>query len=471
MNISTQIQDLPECIYYSFRDYLTQDDYQQLLNTSKKLFFIRRKTIIYHLTRKYSIKYCEDENFRSQLLEKVENPFKQIIIKLKYSDIKSHEDLFERFPVHVICLYFEESDSNISLRDVKEFNLIQTPDNINTFSDINQCEKANLFYCQGITDISLLKDCKELTLDRCVKITDFSCLGKQKSLSIMYNAHLTNVMNFSSIRTLVLRDCRNLKDVSPLHGVHDLSLIECPHVSDISSLGGHHRFQVSDCGFEVSGYHVLKNIPRVKLSECDVSDVSVLSKAKVVALERCHLLVDVSPLRRVRELTLRDCSKIKNISTLATVQKLTLYNLPKLENYEGVNQMTKNLSLPVNTRHNEMLEIFPNAKAIECSGFEFDRILPLLPSFTNLHSLTIAFASPIRIEVSLDIHTVIIEHSEVANIRGLGKNRVVRLRVCRGDVLDVSNLSTVPFVSIICCRFKEVNYESLMNVPRLKIDW
>ncbi len=37
-----------------------------------------------------------------------------------------------------------------------------------------------------------------------------------------------------------------------------------------------------------------------------------------------------------------------------------------------------------------------------------------------------------------------------------------------GEV-DVSSLATVPFVSIIQCQFKNVNYDSLKNVPRLKI--
>ncbi len=75
------LTDLPECVYYLFQEYLPQDAYQQLLNTSKADFnLLARKTIIYRLTMEYSIKYCEDENFRYQLLQKVENSLKQIIV-------------------------------------------------------------------------------------------------------------------------------------------------------------------------------------------------------------------------------------------------------------------------------------------------------------------------------------------------------------------------------------------------------
>ena len=69
INEQILLTDLPEEVYFSFRDYLTQDDYQQRLNTSQRIFIeIRRKSIIYHLTEKYSI----------------ENPFKQIRIKLDF---------------------------------------------------------------------------------------------------------------------------------------------------------------------------------------------------------------------------------------------------------------------------------------------------------------------------------------------------------------------------------------------------
>jgi len=130
-----------------------------------------------------------------------------------------------------------------------------------------------------------------------------------------------------------------------------------------------------------------------------------------------------------------------------------------------------NLSLQGNSFDHEMFARFPNVKSIECAKIPFDKLIPLLPSFTNLHSLTFyGSASIVEIEVCIDIHTVIFEGCEMGSIRGLGKNRVVRLISCRGDVLDVSPLATVPLVSIIDCRFKMMNYESLQNVPRLKVD-
>ncbi len=459
------LTDLPECIYYSFRNYLIQDDYQQLLNTSKQklIHHIRRRTIIFRLTMKYSIKYCEDKTFRDQLLQKVENPLKQVIITLKYSKIKSHEDLFDLFPIHLICIDFPRSNPN-----VKEFTFYRYELDLTNLYNIRQCEKATFKLCQGITDISQLKDCEHVTFEDCGNISDFSSLGRQRSLCIKSNAHLTNVMSFHSIRTIILEDCRNLKDVSPLHGVYDLSLIMCVEVRDISSLGGHHRLEISSCSPLFFGYHALKDIPIVKLTYSTISEVSVLSNSKVVYLEECESLMDVSSLRRVRELSLISCRQVEDISMLTTVQKLTLYNLPQLKYYEGINQMM-NLTLPISL-NDGMIERFPNVKMIECSFFHFDKLLPLLPSFTNLHSLTVSYISPVKIEICVAIHTVIFEHCTVKNISGLGKNRVVRLFQCLGDTVDVSSLATVPFVSIIKCRFKKMNYESLINVPRLKID-
>ncbi len=388
---------------------------------------------------------------------------KQIIITLKYSKIKSHEDLFDLFPIHLICIDFPRSNPN-----VKEFTFYRYELDLTNLLNIGQCEKAIFKRCHGITDISQLKDCDHVIFEDCGNIRDFSSLGRQSSLCIKSNGHLTNVINFHSIRTIILEDCRNLKDVSPLHGVYDLSLRACVEIRDISFLGGHHRLEISSCSPLLSGYHALKDIPIVKLTYSTVSEISVLSNSKVVYLEECDSLVDVSSLRRVRELSLISCRLVEDISMLTTVQKLTLYNLPQLKNYEGINQMM-NLTLPFSL-NDGMIERFPNVKMIECSFFHFNIILPLLPLFSNLHSLTVSYISPVEIEIYVDIHTVILEHCTVKNITGLGKNRIVRLFQCLGDTVDVSSLATVPFVSIIQCRFKKVNYESLINVPRLKID-
>lgn len=218
----------------------------------------------------------------------------------------------------------------------------------------------------------------------------------------------------------------------------------------------------------MSGYHVLKDIPIVKLVNSAISDVSVLADATVVHLEDCHNLVDVSPLRGVRELTLSFCSQLEDISMLRKVQKLTLDNLPKLNNYEGINQMT-DLSIQVTNSIDEMLKRFPNARHLECSSFLLDNILPLLQTFTNLHSLTFR-SLHVKIEFSINVHTVFLEECMVKNISCLRKARVVRLLNCVGDVLDVSSLASVPLVSIIKCRCRHANYESLKNVPRFKLD-
>ncbi len=465
MSTRTFLTNLPEYIYYYLQDYLIQDDYQQFLNTSKKSFGqIRRKTIIYQLTEKNSIRYCEDEYFRSQLLEKVENPLKQIIIKLTYFKAQAHKAVFEHRPVHVICAGSRVSDPIIFLQYVKETIFSGYGSDITSLFGIEKCEKVSFRSCSEISDISLLKDCKHITLDDCQGIADFSSLGRQDSLCIQINERLSNVANFRSIRTLILEECSNITDVSSLHGVYDLTLNYCWGVTDISSLGGHYRLEISGCNPSLTGYQALKNIPNVKLFESTISDVSVLSNAKVVFLAECESLVDVSALSGVRELTLRSCPLVEDISMLRKVQSLSLYNLPQLKSYEGINQM-KNLSFSeVNDFSDGLLERFPNVKSIEIFSLK-----EILPSFTNLHSLKIAY-SEVIVEGCLDVHTVILERCTVKSIRGLGKNRVVRLLQCKGVVLDVSCLATVPLVSIIKCQFKQVNYESLINVPRLKID-
>ncbi len=160
---------------------------------------LRMKTIIYRLTMEYSIKYCEDENFRYQLLQKVENPLKQIIVTLSYSRIKCHEDLFDLPPIHVICSRFQDSSHKFSLRNVKEFKFdgytfgydyhynSDEDEDICGLLNVSQCEKVTFEFCSSITDISLLQGCEQIILENCENIIDFSSLGKQRSLSINTN--------------------------------------------------------------------------------------------------------------------------------------------------------------------------------------------------------------------------------------------------------------------------------------------
>lgn len=469
--------DLPESISYILLVYLSQDDYQQILNTSKRHFgLIRKKTIIYNLTAAFSVVFCDTSSIRNQLLEKVQDSAKQIKLQLDYSKIMSCLELFDRCPVHLICTGFKPFRPGYPpIRGIKELILTDSDfeiSNLLDLSTISEVERATFRSCPEIIDISPLKDCKHLIFDHCENITDYSCLGKQESLWLNNNSTLTNVANFRLIRTISLINCWQLTDVSPLKGVYELCLWECIKVSDISCLGAHCRLRIVNCGRQLSGYHVLKDIPSVELNSCDISDLSVLSRARFVYLDGCKQVVDVRPLMKVREVKLVDCRGIEDISMLASVSILTVSHLRGLKKYEGIDHL-KNLVLECSEDSDEMIKRFPFAQRVVASySAAIDNILRHLPSFKNLCHLTLRYAVPfqaLEIVGCEDIHTVIFEFCALKSVKGLGRNRVIRFLSCEGIDLDLSSLIEVPFVSIIKCRFTNVKYHCLLQIPRLKI--
>ena len=125
-----------------------------LLSTSKKY-------INYKLNKKYSLMYYDDILFRSNILNKIFNPIKQLYINLS-------------------CCQ-----------------------NITDVSALGNVHTLVLRYCDNITDVKA-KNIHTLDLSNCRKITDVSALG--------------------NVHTLDLRDCKNITDVSMLGNVHNLIL-------------------------------------------------------------------------------------------------------------------------------------------------------------------------------------------------------------------------------------------------------
>ncbi len=471
------LTDLPEAIFHPLlNEFLLQDDYQQLLNTSKSYFsLIRRKTIIYFLPNKYSHRYCADEIFRQRLLSIVENSSKQIRLKLEYDDVAKYHSLFVVNPVYINCdiqSYDQPSHPRIP-QEVKEVSVdysFEVIDEVD-LSSFQTADTVKLYGCSGITDISPLRECPRLEIDSCINIQDFSSLGKQKHLFIYSNEFLRSVINFRSIQCLIIEDCMNLEDVSPLHGIPDLSLYFCPKIRDISCLGNHKQLCITNCFYELNGYECLKSVPKVSLQCCDISDLTVLSAARYVYLNDCKEVIDVNPLKNVKEVSLSKCGKIRDISVLSGVSQLTLNSLPGLEPNNRLSQSVR-ISLILTSKSEEFLDYYVCAQSVNAvSDIAVEYTFSILHSLRNLAELTLSYChlqKGIEIIGCEDIHTVTINHCFLKSIKGLGRNRVVALTLCKGDSIDVSSLVNVPIVSLHHCR-KIVNLETLANIPRLKV--
>ena len=173
------------------------NEINKYLNQIYKLYYklYTYKNIYIRLNKKYSLKYHEDEEFRTLVRSRVENPRNQLSLSL--SNCHNITDVSALGRVHTLDL------SNCG--------------NITDVWDLGTVTNLNLSGCTNITDVSNLDGVHTLNLSNCHNITDVYALGW-------------------GVHTLNLSGCTNITDVSTLDGVHTLNLSNCHNITDVSAL-------------------------------------------------------------------------------------------------------------------------------------------------------------------------------------------------------------------------------------------
>ena len=212
------------------------------LNRIYKLYLYNNSYI--RLNRYYSIRYYEDEEFRTFVHSRVENPSNQLSL-----------DLSE---------------------------------------------------CRNITDVSALGGVHTLNLRGCWHITDVSALGGVHTLTLRDCHNIPDVSALGGVHTLTLHCCLNIRDVSALGGVHTLDLSRCYDITDVSALGGVYTLDLSNC-YNIEDVSALGGVHTLNLSGCyNITDVSALGDVDTLNLRGCMNITDESlrALNNVPNLTL-----------------------------------------------------------------------------------------------------------------------------------------------------------------------
>ncbi len=238
----------------------------------------------------------------------------------------------------------------------------------------------------------------------------------------------------------------------------------------------------------------LEGIPHVTLIGCDISDVSVLRDAKSIKLQECDNVVDISPLKKVKMVELYQCHYITNIIELCDVYDLSIdetilngSDVPKLKNYKlsitfflvgYIEAQDKHYDKYFDdcfshTSHLTLHDIPVNVrKRFEEGNLSFLKHLQSLTitcSVLSVHSLSIDQSSFrfTRIQGLDNIPVVILDGLYIKSIAGLGNNRCVELRHCKG-IEDIESLASVKVLTIDNC--EGINDSNVLSkVPRLKI--
>lgn len=487
---------LPPEIYRLIQLYLTHADNRYFLNTSKNLFSkLKKERIYFVLTISSSEEYIKNPAFQEILLNKVENGWKQISIRLKNRILQLqpsrllpvHKLIFETtyggsfdFSAfsHIECLESEIGYHEISIPPiprVKELLLGQCP-SLNDVKSLCHLSKLQLELgpMSTLTDFSHLQNIPHLTLIGYLQ-GDFSVFqrSKQNFLRIVRSTLLKDVTSFSGIRQLTLDSCTQLEDVAPLRGIYYLSLLSCTKIKDISGLGQHCHLIIENCSYKLTGYEALLNILNVCLTRCDISDVSVLRYATKVSLTKCHKIIDITPLSGVKSLKLNCCSEVKNVDSLSQIPDLSLIyekELPTLTKELRNKQLY--LSLPKLYEEPNNYDFLKNIQELRIN--RCDNVIQLINDglieyFEHLQSLSISNSVVLKHVNGLGrIPTLRLKHCyALRDISALGNNRIVELNNCH-MLKDISALATVPIVEIRNCT-NVSDFSCLAKVERLNL--
>ena len=203
--------------------------------------------------------------------------------------------------------------------------------------------RITLYNCK-ITDAGALRDIPHVTLSQCPRLADIGALGRQQSLCItdcpkildysglaavptlhLYRATMTRLFAAEN-ETLTLGDCANLTDIGALQNVSNFALHRCRNITTGWQALANVADTISIMDVDILALPALR-ARRIHISNSNVRDVSRLSCAAEVRLDRCPNVGDVSPLAGVRSVRLERCEGVRDVTALRHVKILELFDM------------------------------------------------------------------------------------------------------------------------------------------------
>ena len=147
---------------------------------------------------------------------------------------------------------------------------------------------------------------------------------KQRIHSIEAFHAVDNVDAMWHIRKVKLHNARDLLDVSPLSGAHEVDINKGMKLVDVGGLASVHTVGLFRCRM-LTDVRPLGYVHTLTLSEClSLVDVSVLGRVHTLRLAHCYDVVDVRGLGSVHKLSIVDCPNVVDVSALGSVHTLDL---------------------------------------------------------------------------------------------------------------------------------------------------
>ena len=262
------VVDLPECILLLIKDYISNNDYRNLLNCLKLDYLqqLKKKTARYQLDVNHSKLYCDNKEFHEKILTLIEDPSKQIELNLfnfkakiancfdVYSVTlfqKKYQDFAILPAISKLIVLGSESDNWNELQSLVTLQLYSLK-NLTSASGFSECRSLTnvlLKNCPRLTDINGLSHVSNITIVCCPMTNDGVLkLGKNlKQFALEENIYLSNVNHLLSLNKLTLHNIREIKNISGLRSLSHLSVARCPQFKYYSHLPSLKKITISLC--------------------------------------------------------------------------------------------------------------------------------------------------------------------------------------------------------------------------------
>ena len=234
------METFSQMYYYDLRKYVSNDDWNALINSSQNF-----KTVKYYsrhiiLNRHFSNVYLISPEFKKMIDSKLGNISWQLSLNLDnyiipdMDNYNNSSTLSSYVMLYSLSIRYSNINELSTLKYLKKLDLTGCHE-ITDLSPLKFIEEINLSHCTAITDLLPIKNVKKIILNHC-QVSDLSVLIQIKYIYITNCNNITNVTSLKNVNTVHLIMCNNITTVKELNKVENLLIIECNNIKDIKDL-------------------------------------------------------------------------------------------------------------------------------------------------------------------------------------------------------------------------------------------
>lgn len=323
---------LPFVIYPTIAEYIPINDYHNLLNANRSAYFLelKKKTRYWSLTDNSTLLYLTNNEFRLKVAQKIENPLKQIKLRIPAVVLKASA---------WSAIFDPANDEELQIT-LSRMTSVHTVD----------LEHQKLLDRAKIHDLSIFAGVDTLRLSGSSVISNIDGLHNPKKIYLYSFTHaalnFTGAINYHSLYEVVLKHC-NVKDVNGLKKVHSLLLHNCHQLTPagIQELGiDNYKISLISCPL-ISSISHFQGVKEIYCSFMKITEICNLRELRKLTVNSCWLLARCENLPNLQYFDPAHCPLAMYGHGLPHIPRLSHFQTPYLVKQMDSFQFLRSLTI------------------------------------------------------------------------------------------------------------------------------